>query len=252
MNQQDQARNRTVDDGITAPVISLKGVTRDFFDGKQNRTVLQNTDLEIMPGELTVLAGPSGSGKTTLLTIMGLVLKPTTGSVHIRSQDVTGLSEDERAVIRLERFGFVFQQAALVPALSVMENLLVSKTIQGRRATRGMKDEAMDLLTDLGLDEYADARPQQLSTGQQQRVGIARALMGHPLLLLCDEPTSALDVESSRIVLDTLKQISTDKDRGIVLVSHDPRVFPYADRLIKIEDGRIEQDTRGEFEEEEK
>jgi putative ABC transport system ATP-binding protein len=112
-----------------------------------------------------------------------------------------------------------------------------------------MKDEAMGLLGELGLEDYADAKPQLLSTGQQQRVGIARALMGHPVLLLCDEPTSALDVESSAIVLDTLKQISSDTERGVVLVSHDPRVFPYADRLIKIEDGRIEHDTRGESEE---
>jgi putative ABC transport system ATP-binding protein len=235
---------------MSRPVIKLKSVTRDFFDGERMRTVLQDTDLEISPGELTVLAGPSGSGKTTLLTIMGLVLKPTTGRVYVGSDDVTGLSEDQRAGIRLESFGFVFQQAALVPALSILENLLVSRAIQGRRVTRAMKDEALQLLDDLGLKEYSEAKPQQLSTGQQQRVGIARAMMGHPLLLLCDEPTSALDVESSRIVLDTLKEISGDSERGIVLVSHDPRVFPYADRLIKIEDGTIEQDTRGEFEEE--
>lgn len=235
---------------MAGPVITLESVTRDFFDGKQMRTVLHDTDLEIMPGELTVLAGPSGSGKTTLLTIMGLVLKPTTGRVYVRSEDVSGLSEDERAGIRLESFGFVFQQAALVPALSILENLLVSRTIQGKRVSRAMRDEAMQLLEDLGVREYAEAKPQLLSTGQQQRVGIARALMGNPLLLLCDEPTSALDVESSRIVLDTLKQISGGTDRGIVLVSHDPRVFPYADRLIKIEDGRIEHDTRGEIGEE--
>lgn len=233
-------------------VISLESVTRDFFDGKQMRTVLHDTDLKIMPGELTVLAGPSGSGKTTLLTIMGLVLRPTTGRVYVKSEDVSDLSEDRRASIRLESFGFVFQQAALVPALSILENLLVSRAIQGRRVTRTMKDEALGLLEELGLEEYAEVKPQLLSTGQQQRVGIARALMGHPLLVLCDEPTSALDVESSRIVLDTLKRISGDEDRGIVLVSHDPRVFPYADRLVKIEDGRIEQDTRGEFGEEAK
>jgi putative ABC transport system ATP-binding protein len=238
------------DAGMTAPVTKLESVTRDFFDGKQTRTVLFETDLEIMPGELTVLAGPSGSGKTTLLTIMGLVLKPTTGRVYVQSEDASDLSEDERAGIRLENFGFVFQQAALVPALSILENLLVSRAIQGRRVTRSMKDEAIRLLGDLGLEDYAGAKPQMLSTGQQQRVGIARALMGSPHLLLCDEPTSALDVDSSRIVLDTLKQISSSEDRGIVLVSHDPRVFPYADRLIKIEDGRIEEDTRGHFGEE--
>jgi putative ABC transport system ATP-binding protein len=232
------------------PVVTMKSVTRDFFDGKQMRTVLQETDLEVVPGELTVLAGPSGSGKTTLLTIMGLVLKPTTGRVYIGSEDVTEKSEDERACLRLRDFGFVFQQAALVPALSVLENLLVSRTIQGAHVTREMRGEAMRLLGDLGLAEYAAAKPQLLSTGQQQRVGIARALMGSPVLLLCDEPTSALDVESSRTVLDTLKQVSSDESRGIVLVSHDPRVFPYADRLIKIEDGKIVLDTREDFEEE--
>jgi putative ABC transport system ATP-binding protein len=235
---------------MTQPVIRLESVTRDFFDGEQMRTVLQETNLEINPAELTVLAGPSGSGKTTLLTIMGLVLKPTTGRVYVRSDDVTDLSENARAGLRLNSFGFVFQQAALVPALSILENLLVSQAIQGRRVSRKAREEGLRLLDDLGLGDYEQAKPQQLSTGQQQRVGIARALMGEPLVLLCDEPTSALDVESSQIVLETLKRISADSERGVVLVSHDPRVFPYADRLIKIEDGRIEQDTRGNFEEE--
>jgi putative ABC transport system ATP-binding protein len=228
----------------TEQVVRLESVSRDFFDGKQMRTVLQKTDLGVLPGELTVLAGPSGSGKTTLLTIMGLVLTPTTGRLFIRDNEVTGKTEDERACIRLRDFGFVFQQAALVPALSIMENLLVSRAIQGDRVTRELREQAGRLLDELGLSEYAGAKPQQLSTGQQQRVGIARALVGDPMILLCDEPTSALDVESSRIVLDALKTISSEGGRAVVLVSHDPRVFPYADRLVKIEDGRIISDTR--------
>jgi putative ABC transport system ATP-binding protein len=225
-------------------VVRLEAVTRDFFDGKQMRTVLQKTDLGILPGELTVLAGPSGSGKTTLLTIMGLVLNPTTGRVFVRGEDVTDKSEDERACIRLNDFGFVFQQAALVPALSITENLVVSQAIQGDKVTPELRREANRRLGELGLSGYAESKPQQLSTGQQQRVGIARALVGNPVVLLCDEPTSALDVESSRIVLDTLKTISGEGGRAVVLVSHDPRVFPYADRLIKIEDGRIISDTQ--------
>ena len=107
-----------------------------------------------------------------------------------------------------------------------------------------LKERARKLLADLGLSDYADSSPQQLSTGQQQRIGIARALINDPRLLLCDEPTSALDVESSGIVLDTLKRLSRDARRGVVLVTHDPRVFPYADRLIKLEDGAVVQDTR--------
>ncbi|MGD9140732.1 MAG: ABC transporter ATP-binding protein [bacterium] len=225
-------------------IVRLESVTRDFFDGKQMRTVLQETDLGISPGELTVLAGPSGSGKTTLLTIMGLVLKATAGRVLVGGKDVTDKSEDERACIRLRAFGFVFQQAALVPALSITENLLVSRAIQGDRVTRELRQQADGLLEELGLSGYGDYRPQQLSTGQQQRVGIARALVGDPRILLCDEPTSALDVESSGIVLDALKTISGEGSRAVVLVSHDPRVFPYADRLVKIEDGRIMSDTR--------
>jgi putative ABC transport system ATP-binding protein len=225
-------------------VLKLEAVTKDFFDGKRTRTVLEKTDLDILTEELTVIAGPSGSGKTTLLTIMGLVLSPTAGRVKVQGEDVTGRSEDERATLRLKDFGFVFQQAALLPALTITENIIVSRAIQGASATQALKDEALGLLEDLGLAEYADAKPQQLSVGQQQRVGIARALVGDPLLLLCDEPTSALDVESSGIVLDVLKRVSRDPHRGVVLVSHDPRVFPYADRLIKIEDGRIIYDTR--------
>lgn len=233
---------------MSEEVLSLREVSRDFFDGKQTRTVLQPTDLGISTGQLTVIAGPSGSGKTTLLTIMGLVLSPTKGKVHVRGEDVTGYSANRRAGLRLRYFGFVFQQAALIPALSVTENLLVARTIQGLSASRELRDQASELLDRLGLADYAHAKPQLLSTGQQQRVGIARALLGDPFLLLCDEPTSALDVESSGIVLDTLKQVSQDNKRGVVLVSHDPRVFPYADRLIKLEDGKIVYDTTTEKE----
>ena len=131
-----------------------------------------------------------------------------------------------------------------MPALSITENLLVAQAIQGDKVTPELRQQVDRLLSELGLSEYADSKPQQLSTGQQQRVGIARALVGNPMILLCDEPTSALDVESSRIVLDTLKTVSSEGSRAVVLVSHDPRVFPYADRLIKIEDGRIMNDTR--------
>jgi putative ABC transport system ATP-binding protein len=228
------------------PVLRLESVTRDFFDGKTMRTVISIDELDIFKGELTIIAGPSGSGKTTLLTIMGLVLKPTTGRIIIQGEDVKGYSEDRLATLRLKYFGFVFQQAALIPALSVTENLLVSRGIQGSGIPDSLRRDVVLILNDLGLAEFKEAKPQRLSTGQQQRVGIARALIGDPLLLLCDEPTSALDVESSRVVLDTLKGISQREDRGVVLITHDPRVFPYADRLIKLEDGVITYDTRGE------
>ncbi len=229
---------------MTAPVLQLDGVARDFFDGRVVRRVLKETRLDIFPGELIALAGPSGSGKTTLLTIMGLVLRPSAGRITVAGREVTGLDEDELATLRMEKYGFVFQQAALVPALSAFDNVLVAAAVQGGRVRQETKTKALGLLEKLGMKDYADARPQQLSGGQQQRVGIARALMGDPLLLLCDEPTSALDAESGHLVLDTLKRLSRDPHRAVVLVTHDPRVFPYADRLVKMEDGAIVYDTR--------
>jgi putative ABC transport system ATP-binding protein len=224
--------------------LKLEGVSKEFFDGRILRAVLKPLDLEILTGELTIIAGPSGSGKTTLLTIMGLVLRPTRGSVIVGGENVTDYGEDRLATLRLRRFGFVFQQAALIPALTALENVLIACGIQGGRVSQALKTRALKLLGELGLESYLDSKPQHLSTGQQQRVAIARALVNEPMVLLCDEPTSALDVESSGIVLDTLKRLSKDDERSVVLVTHDPRVFPYAERLIKIEDGAITYDTR--------
>ena len=229
--------------------IKLQGIARDFFDGKTLRRVLKETDIEIFTEEMTVIAGSSGSGKTTLLTMMGLVLKPSAGKIFIDGQEVTDCSEDELATVRMKKFGFVFQQAALIPALSVLENILISSIIQGGSFASSLRDRALQMLDEFGLRNYSYAQPQQLSAGQQQRVAVVRALINNPVLLLCDEPTSALDAESSTIVLDTLKRLSHDRDRGVVLVTHDPRVFPYADRLIKIEDGTVISDTRSHFEE---
>jgi putative ABC transport system ATP-binding protein len=225
-------------------VIRLEHVTRDFFDGVRTRRVLQETTLDIYPGEFTVLAGPSGSGKTTLLTIMGLVLKPSAGRVFVDGEDVTGLAEDRLAMVRLQKYGFVFQNAALVPALNALDNVLIAFGIQGDRISGELRDRARRAFEEVGLGDYLSSMPRQLSGGEQQRVAIVRALVGRPRVLLCDEPTSALDVESSATVLDSLKKLSRDPERGLVLVTHDPRVFPYADRLIKIEDGRIAHDTR--------
>ncbi len=229
---------------MSSSQIRLEGVARDFHDGKVLRRVLKKLDLEIFPGELTVIAGPSGSGKTTLLTIMGFLLFPSEGKIYLSGREVGRFSSDRLATLRKERIGFVFQQSVLVPALTVLENIYIPFGIQGQRVPREIKQKALDLLEMLGLKNYVSAKPQQLSLGQQQRVAIARALINDPPLLLCDEPTSSLDAESSAIVLDTLKRLSQEKNRAVVLVTHDPRVFPYADRLIKIEDGALIYDSR--------
>jgi len=224
------------------PIIQLKGVARDFFDGKQLRRVLQKTDLDIYSGEFSIISGPSGSGKTTLLTIMALILSPSEGRVIIQDNDVTELPEDSLATLRLKHYGFVFQNAALISALTVMENVLIASVVQGGSVSKEVKERAEAILERLGLMEYAYIKSERLSGGQKQRVAIGRALINEPAIILCDEPTSALDVESSTIVMEALKGLSRE-DHGVVLVSHDPRVFPYGDRLIQLEDGSIVTDT---------
>lgn len=225
-------------------ILKLDSITRDFYDGKQLRRVLKKTDLEIFPGEFTVIAGPSGSGKTTLMTIMGLVLQPSEGAIYIGTKKVARYSDSELANLRMHNFGFVFQQAELIPALTVLENVLIAAGVQGGSIPVALRDRAVNLLENFGLKEYTYVKSQKLSTGQKQRVAIGRALINEPKVLLCDEPTSALDSESSSIVLDTLKRLSKDSSRGVIMVTHDPRVFPYADRLIKLEDGKIIYDSR--------
>lgn len=231
-------------------ILELKGIAKDFSDGKVLRRVLRKMDLSIYPGELTILAGPSGSGKTTLLSIMGLILKPTEGRIYIKSKETSNYSENQLSTLRLQNLGFVFQLAELIPALSVVDNIIIAQGIQGQRVPSSLKERAFSLMEEFGLKDYFHGRPQQLSSGQKQRVAIARALINDPLLLLCDEPTSALDSESSTIVLDTLKRVSKESERGVVLVTHDPRVFPYADRLIKIEDGAVGYDSKTSSKEE--
>jgi len=229
---------------MTQPILRLAGIARDFHDGKTVRRVLKKTDLSVYPGEFTIIAGPSGSGKTTLLTIMGLILKPSEGTIFVRDTDVTGYSESRLATMRLNNYGFVFQLAELLPALSVLENVVVANGIQGSGVARRFRQKALDLLESLELKDCLLLKPLQLSGGQKQRVAIARALVNDPAVMLCDEPTSALDAESSTIVLDALKRLSQDQTRGMIMVTHDPRVFPYADRLIKIENGAIVYDSR--------
>ena len=228
------------------PIVRLEGVVRDFFDGRQLRRVIESTTIDFFPKELAIMAGPSGSGKTTLLTIIGLILKPSSGRIYVGGKEVTRSPENTLATLRLKYFGFVFQQAELIPGLNILENILVAHSIQGSRASAAVKAKTRSLLEQFGLLEYAQARPQQLSMGQKQRIAIARALINDPALLLCDEPTSALDVESSKIVLETLKKLSADDRRGVLMVTHDPRVFPYADRMIKLENGVVVYDSRAE------
>lgn len=228
-------------------VLKLENIARDFSDGRQIRRVLFPTNLEFERGELTVLSGPSGSGKTTLLSIMGLVLRPSEGAVFLEGQDVTTLSDDDAAMLRLRKYGFVFQQPMLIEGLSVMENIALAFAVQGARLPDNFRDKTEVLLKSLGLGETSHMQPRLLSGGMKQRVSIARALIKDPAILLCDEPTSSLDAESGQAVMAILKRIAIEEGRVVVVVSHDARVFPYADRLIKMENGTIVSDTRERY-----
>lgn len=228
-------------------ILKLENIARDFSDGRQIRRVLFPTNLEFEPGALTVLSGPSGSGKTTLLSIMGLVLRPSEGSLFLEGRDVTMLSDDEAAMLRLQKYGFVFQQPMLIEGLSVMENIILAFAVQGDCLPDDVRDKSEGLLKSLGLEETSQMQPRLLSGGMKQRASIARALIKDPAILLCDEPTSALDAESGQAVMAILKRIAIEGGRVVVVVSHDARVFPYADRLIKIENGTIASDTHERY-----
>lgn len=228
-------------------VLRLEKIARDFSDGRQLRRVLFPTDVEFRPGALTVLSGPSGSGKTTLLSIMGLVLRPSEGSLYVEGSEVTTLSDEEAAMLRLQKYGFVFQQPMLIEGLSVRENIALAFAVQGARLPAHFRDKAEGLLKSLGLEGTSHVQPRLLSGGMKQRTSIARALIKDPAILLCDEPTSALDAESGQAVMTILKRIAIEEGRVVVVVSHDARVFPYADRLIKIENGAIVSDTQERY-----
>lgn len=227
----------------------LEKIAKDFSDGRQMRRVLFPTDLDCKAGDLTVLSGPSGSGKTTLLSIMGLVLSPSEGKMLLDDKDVTILSDVEAATIRLRNFGFVFQQAMLIEGLTILENILLSFAIQGSTPPSDKKQKVIELLKTLGLEGTANMQPSLLSGGMKQRASIARALIKEPSILLCDEPTSALDAESGQVVMNILKRIAIEENRVVIVVSHDARVFPFADRLIKLENGMIVSDTRESYSE---
>ena len=230
-------------------LLVLEKIAKDFSDGRQIRRVLFTTDLDCKAGELTVLSGPSGSGKTTLLSIMGLVLSPTEGKIFLNGKDVTKLTDVEAANVRLKNFGFVFQQAMLIEGLTILENILLAFEIQGKTTPPDKKQKAIELLKTLGLEGTAHMQPRLLSGGMKQRASIARALIKNPSILLCDEPTSALDAESGQVVMNILKRIAIEENRVVIVVSHDARVFPFADRLIKMENGMIVSDTRESYSE---
>src|SRR6516162_2007166 len=220
------------------PAISVRDVTKVFVEGPNHVPVLHGVDFEVEQGEVVLLMGPSGSGKTTLLSIMGCILRATSGSVQIAGREVADLSERELPGVRLRNIGFIFLGFNLFPTLTVSENVELALDLKGIRGTKA-KDEARWLLEQVGLATKWDAFPADLSGGQKQRVAIARALSGSPGVILADEPTAALDSQSGRNVMEMMRDLARKHGRGVVVVTHDSRVLEFGDRIVHMEDGRI-------------
>jgi len=225
---------------MTDPSIAVRcrAVTKSFPAGDGTVEVLHGIDFEVPAGELTMLVGPSGCGKTTLISIIAGILTPTSGEVEICGSPITRMSDAAKVAFRRANVGFIFQQYNLLPALTATENAaipLVAAGIPMARAT----GTAAAILQRIGMGAHLGKLPDQLSGGQQQRVAIARALVHAPRLIVCDEPTAALDGEAGLTVLEILRDAALAPDRAVIVVTHDTRIYSFADRIASMEDGRI-------------
>ncbi len=216
----------------------LVGVGKTYGTGENAVAALSNATLEIRAGEVTLIEGPSGSGKTTLISILGLLLTPTAGEVWLEGKNVAGLGEKHLPGLRARNFGFVFQGFNLFPALSALENVAMAIQMKHARA-KDPTAEAKRLLELVGLGSRMHHLPADLSGGQKQRVAIARALGGNPPILVGDEPTAALDTKTALSVMELLRELASTSGRAVVVVTHDPRLERFADRVVRVEDGHI-------------
>ena len=225
---------------MAEPSIAVRcsGVTKSFPAGEGVVEVLRGIDFDVPAGELTMLVGPSGCGKTTLISIIAGILTPTGGEVEIYGTPITQVSDAEKVAFRRRNVGFIFQQYNLVPARTAAENAAIPLVAAGMPMARAA-GSASAILERIGMGAHRAKLPNQLSGGQQQRVAIARALVHAPRLIVCDEPTAALDAESGQTVLEILKDAALASDRAIIVVTHDTRIYSFADRIASMEDGRI-------------
>lgn len=224
-------------------VVKIENVTRVYKIGKLETQALRGVNLSIANGEFTALVGPSGSGKTTLLQMIGCLDQPSSGNVVIDGKDVTKLNRNQRADMRRGHIGFIFQFFALIPTLSAYENIEMPLLLNGH-SPKDRHDRVMELLKAVDLTDRAKNRPDQLSGGQQQRVAIARALAPKPALILADEPTANLDTENGKQVMEIMKKLNQDTGVTFVFATHDPRVIGYASRVVTLQDGLIEKDSK--------
>lgn len=222
------------------PVIEAINLVKKFGEDATEVVAVRGVNLQVRKGEVVLIMGPSGSGKTTLLSIIGALLKPTSGKVKLGGEDMTVLSERELPDIRIRHLGFIFQDFNLLSALTACENVEVVLNLAGIGGKEARK-RSERLLTDLGLKERLDFRPEKLSGGEKQRVAIARALANEPEILLCDEPTANLDSRIGHDIIRRLREIAKKQGKSVVIVSHDVRIKEHVDRVLWLEDGQFKE-----------
>ncbi|MCO8122477.1 ABC transporter ATP-binding protein [Stieleria sp. TO1_6] len=222
----------------TTFALQASGIAKSYVIGGQSRPVLDGIDFQLGTGECVFLTGPSGSGKSTLLSILGLLLTPDAGELRLCERRVDGLGEVERTLIRRERIGFVFQRFQLIDGLDATDNVAIPLTLDGMNLAES-RQLANELLCRIGLEDHRHALPSSMSPGQCQRVALARAVIRQPELILADEPTAALDSQSGQSVMELLRELTTEFLTSTVVVTHDPRIYHYADRICEMENGRF-------------
>jgi len=223
---------------VERPLYELRGVGRTFRRGDATIAALDSVDLTIAPGEIVAVAGPSGSGKTTLLQLLGGLDRPSAGQVFFEGTDLNAIGDRELAEIRLRAFGFVFQTFNLIPTLTALENVEAKLAPTGV-ASAELRGRSVELLEEVGLADRAEHLPSQLSGGEQQRVGIARALAADPRVVLADEPTGNLDSTTGAEIVDLLSRLSEEHHQTVVLVTHDLDIAAKAQRIVRMKDGRV-------------
>jgi len=225
--------------------VHCRGVTKSYGTGDATVKALRGIDIDVRRGELLMIVGPSGCGKTTLISIIGAILDQDSGKCEVIGHDLQSMDQGERARLRSSSIGFVFQVFNLLPALTATENVAVPLLISGV-SWKQAESRAREALQLVGLGMRLSSFPAQLSGGQQQRVAIARALVHEPKLIVCDEPTSSLDHETGHEMMATMRAIAKSPGRAVIVVTHDSRIFEFADRIAWMDDGKIVEFTSGE------
>jgi putative ABC transport system ATP-binding protein len=218
--------------------VQIRGVTKTYGTGEARVTALRGIDLDVRAGELLMLVGPSGCGKTTLISVIAGILDQDEGECLVFGENLNGMRDHHRVLYRGRNIGFVFQAFNLIPTLTAAENVAVPLLILGTSRREAIR-RATETLERVGIGDRGGSLPSQLSGGQQQRVAIARSLVHRPRLIVCDEPTSALDHQTGHKVLELLREVALADGRSLIIVTHDARIFSFADRIAKMDDGRV-------------